>query len=102
MKLIRTAALAAATLLVTAAFGQVAVPKVGPLCPSGFAMSGDYCVSNEPNAYAVPKLGPLCPFGFTMSGDYCVSNKPNAYAVPKTGPLCPSGFTMSGDYCVRE
>lgn len=48
MKLIRTAAFAAATtLLVNAAFGQVAVPKLGPLCPFGFTMSGDYCVREQ-------------------------------------------------------
>ena len=43
-------------------------------CPSGYHVSGDYCVSGSRARTAIPKSG-RCPRGWTVSGDYCLERR---------------------------
>ena len=82
-----------------------AIVKVGRHCPSGYGVSGEYCVpKTESNATtAIEKKG-SCPSGFSKSGDYCVASKGQQEVrqiVEKKG-ACPSGYKISGEYCVAR
>ena len=69
-------------------------------CPSGYYVSGDYCMPRSRSRFAVEKRG-RCPSGYHVSGDYCVSGSRARTAIPKSG-RCPSGWTVSGDYCLER
>lgn len=69
------------TLIVTVLMvcASSAIAQAQPLvktgsCPSGYRMSGNYCVPNSADTKpAMPKVG-SCPSGYRMSGNYCLKN----------------------------
>jgi hypothetical protein len=43
-------------------------------CPSGYHVSGNYCLSGSSGRTAIPKVG-SCPSGWSVSGDYCLERR---------------------------
>jgi hypothetical protein len=81
------------------------VVRVGKHCPSGYRVSGEYCIprSESSATSAIAKKG-SCPSGYRKSGDYCVirsGNNDTRHVIEKKGS-CPSGYSKSGEYCVQR
>jgi len=71
--------------------------KVTYTCPSGYALNGDYCVSNEVKE---PKFMYKCADGFTLKGTKCEKTESSNAIVTYT---CPSGYLPSDKkQCVNE
>ena len=81
------------------------IVRVGKHCPSGYGVSGEYCVprSGSNGKTAIVKKG-ACPSGYQRSGDYCVARAEQQdvpHIIEKQG-ACPSGYKVSGQYCVER
>lgn len=69
-------------------------------CPSGYHVSGRYCVPNtDDSRVAIEKTG-ACPSGYFISGDYCLAGQ-NAKPVMHKHGACPAGWFASGNYCLK-
>ena len=52
---------------------RVAIARVGS-CPTGYGVSGEYCVASSENAKrAITRFG-TCPKGYHSSGNYCLED----------------------------
>ena len=70
-------------------------------CPTGYHVSGQYCVPSDTARFALPRVG-SCPSGYHASNNYCVaSHDGSTLAILKKG-TCPSGFYQSAQYCVSH
>jgi hypothetical protein len=74
------------------------IERVGMLCPTGYLMSGAYCMPGRNARHAIRRSG-LCPPGYLMNGDYCLAEPNATHVLPRTG-ICPPGYSMWGDYCI--
>ena len=69
-------------------------------CPSGYLVSGNYCMPSARAAFAVQKVG-ACPNGYQTSGDYCLAGSQARHALVLAG-ACPGGYAVSGAYCLQS
>jgi len=54
-------------------FTHVAIARVGS-CPTGYSVSGEYCVAASMEAkHAITRFG-ACPKGYHSSGNYCLED----------------------------
>lgn len=54
-------------------FTHVAIARVGS-CPTGYRVSGEYCVAARKEAkHAITRFG-ACPKGYHSSGNYCLED----------------------------
>lgn len=102
-----TVACAIAMLISVSAFAGAGQPivKVGEHCPSGYRVSGEYCVppSDSTASPAIEKKR-TCPTGYRRNGFYCEPRSDTQsvpHSIEKNGP-CPSGYKTSGEYCVEK
>ena len=89
-------------------------PKDVLVCPSGYRVSGQFCVPKDgrENASAQgpafkPKDILVCPPGYYRSGQFCVprdneKNLPHIMNVPDDVLVCPPGYYRSAGYCVEK
>lgn len=70
-------------------------------CPSGYHVSGGYCVPNSDKARAAIEKNGACPSGYFISGDYCLGGQ-NAKPVMHKQGACPAGWFASGNYCLKS
>lgn len=58
-----------------AIFAAEPIARVGMICPTGYAKSGNYCVPRVSTTKPAVAKVTSCPSGYASNGKYCVKRK---------------------------